>query len=151
MLCAGLPTSWRRPLLLPAGLPQVFRSAEYHALLYSFQQLFDRVESTKPMASRSTSAEIYVVCKGYKAPAKIDKRLLDPSALFAEAADEGPRVLDVLNTKDMQKRHRSGYEAGTGVLYKEAAAETFIASDKPAEVRKFARCGLRCGMRHTRI
>ena len=73
--------------LAPRGMfiTKVFRSSEYHALLYSFQQLFDRVESTKPMASRSTSAEIYVVCKGYKAPAKIDKRLLDPSCLFAEA------------------------------------------------------------------
>jgi hypothetical protein len=78
--------------LAPRGMfiTKVFRSSEYHALLYSFQQLFDRVESTKPMASRSTSAEIYVVCKGYKAPAKIDKRLLDPACLFAEARKSPP-------------------------------------------------------------
>ena len=64
----------------------VFRSTEYHALLYSMQQLFRKVESTKPVASRGTSAEIYVVCIGYLAPAKIDNRLLDARHLFADTA-----------------------------------------------------------------
>lgn len=51
-------------------------------MLYAFKLLFNKVEATKPAASRGTSAEIFVVCMGYKAPAKIDPRLLDPRHLF---------------------------------------------------------------------
>lgn len=77
--------------LAPKGLflTKVFRSAEYHALLYAFGQLFERVESTKPVASRSTSAEIYVACHGYRAPGRLDRRLLDPAHVFAPTEDGG--------------------------------------------------------------
>lgn len=45
-------------------------------------QLFEKVEVEKPLASRSESAEIYVIGFKYKAPAKIDPRLLDIKHLF---------------------------------------------------------------------
>ena len=111
---------------------KVFRSTEYHALLYSMQQLFKKVESTKPVASRGTSAEIYVVCAGYLAPRTIDPRLLDARHLFAEY--EGPKqAVDVLSNQK-QKRNRSGYEDGVTTLYKECPAENFVLSEKPAEM-----------------
>ena len=44
--------------------------------------VFEKVEVEKPLASRSESAEIYVIGFKYKAPAKIDPRLLDIKHLF---------------------------------------------------------------------
>ena len=71
-------------MLTPGGVfvSKVFRSKEYTHLLYSFHQLFEHVDATKPTASRNTSAEIFVVCRGFKAPRKVDPQLLDHRTLF---------------------------------------------------------------------
>lgn len=46
----------------------------------------------KPAASRSESAEIYVLGLKYKAPAKIDPRLLDVKHLFQGSAQPDAKV-----------------------------------------------------------
>jgi AdoMet-dependent rRNA methyltransferase SPB1 len=124
-------------VLTPKGIfvTKVFRSSDYTALLYALNQLFTKVESTKPAASRSASAEIFVVCRGYKAPSKIDPRLLDPKHLFKQVEEmpkaAGPDAL--LKTKVTQRRFREGYEEGISTTHKPISAAAFVVGDSPIE------------------
>lgn len=112
---------------------KVFRSKDYNSLLWVFNQLFARVEATKPPSSRNVSAEIFVVCRGFKAPKRIDPKFLDPRAVFAELADPTPNnEAKVFNPeKERKKRKRQGYEEGDYTQFKEAAASEFIQTTDP--------------------
>ena len=63
---------------------KVFRSADYNSLLWVFNKFFDKVEATKPIASRNVSAEIFVVCLGFIAPKFIDEKLFSVNHVFKE-------------------------------------------------------------------
>ncbi|KAL8116143.1 adoMet-dependent rRNA methyltransferase spb1 [Apium graveolens] len=121
--------------LAPKGtfITKVFRSQDYTAVLYCLRQLFEKVEVDKPSASRSASAEIYVVAFKYKAPAKIDPRLLDFKHLF-QGGKEPAKVVDVLRSSTKQKRHRDGYEDGATILRKVSSASDFVWSDAPLDI-----------------
>lgn len=135
---------------------KVFRSSDYASLLYVLQQLFTKVEATKPQASRNVSAEIFVVCKGFRKPDKTDPRLFDPKFAFlavddeiegADAAEkpakdsestEGPIVPQKTKVKlaeafkNSQKRRRGGYGSDeTG--YKTLTLTEFFNASSPVE------------------
>ncbi|ELQ74280.1 Putative SAM-dependent rRNA methyltransferase SPB1 [Trachipleistophora hominis] len=65
-------------------LTKVFRSKDYFSILWVLNQLFESVVSTKPISSREQSAEIFVFCRGYKKPAKIDDKFFDANHVFKE-------------------------------------------------------------------
>jgi AdoMet-dependent rRNA methyltransferase SPB1 len=114
---------------------KVFRSAEYTALLWVFQQLFDKVEATKPLSSRNTSAEIFVICRQYKAPDKIDPRMLDPKHVFEQV--EAPKTKpDVFHKKLGRKvRNREGYDESLGMgLHRRCSVADFVESEDPVRV-----------------
>lgn len=110
---------------------KVFRSRDYNNLMWVFQQLFDKVEATKPPASRNVSAEIFVVCKGFKAPKKLDPRLLDPKEVFEELETGKVNNEAKVFNPEKRTRKREGYEEGNYLLYKEMPLSEFIRDDEP--------------------
>jgi AdoMet-dependent rRNA methyltransferase SPB1 len=146
--------------LMPGGIPapnstikscvgtfvtKVFRSKDYNKLMWVFNQLFTKVEATKPPASRyppqttplttrNVSAEIFVVCRGFKAPQKLDPKFLDPRSVFEELPDPTPNAEAKVFHPEKRKRQREGYEDGDYTFYKEVSAASFVESQDPIQL-----------------
>ena len=110
---------------------KIFRSKDYNALLWVFNQLFTKVEATKPPSSRNVSAEIFVVCQGFKAPKRIDPKFLDPRTVFAELTDPTPNNEAKVFNPEKKKRKREGYIEGDYIQFRETAASDFIQTTDP--------------------
>ncbi|KAE8165295.1 Spb1 C-terminal domain-containing protein [Aspergillus tamarii] len=113
---------------------KVFRSKDYNALLWVFKQLFTSVEATKPPSSRNVSAEIFVVCRGFKAPKRMDPKFLDPKHVFAELADPTPNNEARVFDPEKKKRKRDGYEEGDWTQFKEIPVTEFINTTDPIAI-----------------
>lgn len=114
-----------------------FRSQDYHALLWVFQQLFKKVHATKPQASRHESAEIFVVCQGYKAPDKLDPKFLDPKHVFSEV--EGTKKTLTLKQlvqpgKKSGKVAAEGYPEGDYTLFHKRPVSEFLQTNSHIEL-----------------
>lgn len=112
---------------------KVFRSRDYTSLLWIFKQLFQKVHTTKPQASRKESAEIFVVCQHYLAPAKLDQKFFDAKYAFKDVAVENSSI-NVFNKKKHPnaKAKAKGYPSDVNVLYKSLPVSAFIEHETPA-------------------
>ncbi|KAF3908450.1 hypothetical protein ABW21_db0202623 [Orbilia brochopaga] len=110
---------------------KIFRSKDYNSLLWVFNQLFKKVEATKPPSSRNVSAEIFVVCRGYLAPKRVDPKFLDPKTVFEELPDPTPNNEAKVYNPEKKKRKRDGYEEGDHLQYKEVPVKEFIETTDP--------------------
>jgi AdoMet-dependent rRNA methyltransferase SPB1 len=113
---------------------KVFRSKDYNPLLWVFKQLFNSVEATKPPSSRNVSAEIFVVCRGFKAPKRIDPKFLDPKHVFAELTAPTPNYEAKVFNPEKKKRKREGYEEGDYTQFKELPVTEFINTIDPIAI-----------------
>ena len=120
--------------LQPGGafVTKVFRSNDYNALLYVFNALFHKVEATKPQASRSESAEIFVVCRGFK-NATIDPKFLDPKHVFS-MIDEEDTTVNVLQQKKGKKARPDGYAEGIQLLSSRVSVKDFVLGSTPVKM-----------------
>ncbi|XP_013924548.1 PREDICTED: pre-rRNA processing protein FTSJ3 [Thamnophis sirtalis] len=111
-------------------ITKVFRSRDYQPLLWIFQQLFHKVQATKPQASRNESAEIFVVCQGYLAPDKIDNKFFDPKFAFKEVEVQAKSVSELVTKR---KPKAEGYEDGATILYNRCSLTDFLKSSNPVD------------------
>jgi len=127
-------------------ITKVFRSKDYNSFLYVLNSLFTKVESSKPPSSRSQSAEIFMVCIGYKAPDYIDPKFLDPKYAFEDIdrskggidgneKDENNTVSSLKQLLVKKRPNRSGYdtEKTATMIHEVADFSDFLESADPFE------------------
>ncbi|XP_068068268.1 pre-rRNA 2'-O-ribose RNA methyltransferase FTSJ3 isoform X1 [Anomalospiza imberbis] len=111
-------------------ITKVFRSRDYQPLLWIFQQFFQKVQATKPQASRNESAEIFVVCQGYQAPDKIDSKFFDPKYAFKDVEVATKSVSELISNK---KPKAEGYAEGDTTLYHRFTLMDFLKAPNPVD------------------
>lgn len=83
---------------------------------------------------RNVSAEIFVVCRGFKAPQRLDPKFLDARSVFEELPDQPPNAEAKIFHPEKRKRQRDGYEDGDYTFYKEVSATEFVESQDPIQL-----------------
>lgn len=119
-------------VLRPGGwfVTKVFRSPDFQKLIWVFKQFFDKVEATKPLASRMESAEIFVVCNGFKAPKQVDQKLFAAQHVFSDVGEE--KVLNQAGVLVVPKSHVPvGYDEFSTVIHRVATMSDFLKCDDP--------------------
>ncbi|KAI5637967.1 ftsJ-like methyltransferase domain-containing protein [Phthorimaea operculella] len=113
---------------------KVFRSKDYHALLWVFKQFFKKVHATKPQASRNESSEIFVVCQGYIAPDSIDPKLLDAKHVFEELDIVKKQHMNLLHPEKAKKAKAEGYKENDYTTFHPVNVSSFLGDDDPLDL-----------------
>ncbi|CAB3242283.1 unnamed protein product [Arctia plantaginis] len=109
---------------------KVFRSKDYHALLWVLKQFFKKVHATKPQASRNESSEIFVVCQGYIAPDTIDPKFLDPKHVFEDLEIVKKQHMNILHPEKQKKAKAEGYQENDYTTHHKVLLSQFLDPDQ---------------------
>ncbi|RVE42665.1 hypothetical protein evm_012694 [Chilo suppressalis] len=113
---------------------KVFRSKDYHALLWVLKQFFKKVHATKPQASRNESSEIFVVCQGYIAPDSIDPKFLDPKYVFEDLELAQKSHTNILHPEKQKKAKAEGYKENDYTTHHKVLFSQFLSADDPIDL-----------------
>ncbi|XP_034840211.1 pre-rRNA 2'-O-ribose RNA methyltransferase FTSJ3 [Maniola hyperantus] len=113
---------------------KVFRSKDYHALLWILKQFFKKVHATKPQASRNESSEIFVVCQGYIAPDSIDPKLLDPKHVFEDLEIVKKQQNSILHPEKQKKAKAVGYQENDYTTFHSISVSDILEKDDPIDL-----------------
>lgn len=113
---------------------KVFRSKDYHALLWVLKQFFKKVHATKPQASRNESSEIFVVCQGYVAPDSIDPKLLDPKYVFEDLEIIKKQHNNILHPEKQKKPKAEGYKENDYTTYHSISVAELLEKEDPIDM-----------------
>lgn len=94
-------------------ITKIFRSENFLKITNILRLLFEKVNITKPLSSRTESAEIFAVCMGYKSTEEIDANMFDSNVVFAEEEKESDLykktlLSDFIKAKDNKLLYESG-------------------------------------------
>lgn len=101
-------------------------------------------------ARSNVSAEIFVVCRNYKAPKRVDPKFLDPRHVFkdldptAAAAADGEEGAPLKGERgaiaqasvfepEKKRKRREGYADGVRMLYSAMGARAWVESPQPID------------------
>ncbi|MES1904550.1 MAG: pre-rRNA processing protein ftsj3 [Paramarteilia canceri] len=110
---------------------KVARTQFFDSLISLIAQFFVKVSVTKPEASRSSSSECFIVCRGFSAPKKIDREVFSAENIFQKEDKIKPVLTSI---KDLQRNNNSKVLQRLQHIPQKCSMRTFVTCDNYIDI-----------------